>query len=415
MRMEDSNWFLFFISLGLGLLVGLQRESVDSKTAGIRTFPLVTMMGTVCGLLARTYSHWILFAGFIAVAAILVISNLHRIRAGDRSPGMTTEIAVLLMYVIGIYLVEGEYPLAVVMTGVITVLLHFKATLHGWVNKIGQKDLLGIMQFILISMVILPILPNQTYDRYDSLNPKEIWWMVVLIVGIGLVGYFLYKIFGGRAGLLLGGILGGLISSTATTLSYAKRAAATSGAANLAAFVILTASMVSMVRVMVEISIVAPTVFREIIFPLAMELGLMILLVIIFYFRNQKNKDEMPDQGNPAQLKSAMTFAIIYAAIRFVTAAVQEEFGSNALYAVSIVSGLTDVDAITLSTSRMAENKEIDSRLAWKLLLIAVMSNLAFKGILATVLGGRYLGRLVGIMFGILIIGAVLILLLWPS
>ncbi len=412
--MEDSSWFLLFLSLGLGLIVGLQRESVDSKTAGIRTFPMVTMMGTLCGLLAQTYSYWILAAGFIAIAAILVVSNLHRIKAGDRSPGMTTEIAVLFMYVTGIYLVEGEYAFAVVMTGIITVLLHFKATLHGWVDKIGQKDLLGIMQFILISMVILPILPNQTYDRYDSLNPKEIWWMVVLIVGIGLIGYFLYKIFGNRAGVLLGGILGGLISSTATTLSYAKRAASTEGAAKLAAFVILTASMISMVRVMVEISIVAPTAFREMIFPLALEMGLMLVLVFLLYFRHRKDNNEMPEQGNPAQLKSAITFAVIYAAIRFLTAMVKEEFGTEALYAVSIISGLTDVDAITLSTSRMAENKEIGTTLAWKLLLIAVMSNLAFKGILASIFGGRRLGRIIGILFGFLIIGGLAILFLWP-
>lgn len=413
--MEDSSWFLLFLSLGLGLIVGLQRESVDSKTAGIRTFPMVTMLGTLCGMLATTYSYWILAAGFIAIAAILVVSNLHRIKAGDRSPGMTTEIAVLFMYVTGIYLVEGENAFALVMTGIITVLLHFKATLHGWVNKIGQKDLLGIMQFILISMVILPILPNQTYDRYDSLNPKEIWWMVVLIVGIGLFGYFLYKIFGSRAGVLLGGILGGLISSTATTLSYAKRAVSAEGAAKLAAFVILTASMVSMVRVMVEISIVAPTAFREMIIPLALELGLMLVLVFLLYFRHRKDDNEMPEQGNPAQLKSAITFAVIYAAIRFITAMVKEEFGPDALYAVSIISGLTDVDAITLSTSRMAENREIGTTLAWKLLLIAVMSNLVFKGILASVFGGRYLGRIIGFLFGILIIGGLAIIFLWPS
>lgn len=413
--MSDNIWYQLFISLGLGLLVGLQRESVDSKTAGIRTFPMVTLMGTICGFLAQLYQGWVIAAGFLAVAAILVISNFQRIKSGDGSPGMTTEVAVLLMFVIGVYLVQGNYAVAVVTTGIITVLLHFKTTLHGWVDKIGQKDLLGIMQFILISMVILPILPNETYDRYDSLNPKETWWMVVLIVGISLVGYFLYKIFGGKAGVLLGGILGGLISSTATTLSYAKRAASSAGAAKLAAFVILTASAVSMIRVLVEVSVVAPSSFGQIALPLIAELAFMVMLVVLLWFRHRNDKNEMPEQGNPAQLKSAITFALLYALIRFGTSAVQEEFGNKALYLVSIVSGLTDVDAITLSTARMAENQEIESGLAWRLILMAVMANLAFKGVLAAVLGGKMLGRYIALLFGLLILAGVGLLLLWPS
>jgi uncharacterized membrane protein (DUF4010 family) len=413
--MEESIWYLVFISLGLGLLVGLERQSVDSKTAGIRTFPMVTLMGTVCGLLGITYGGWVIAAGFLAVTAVLVVSNIHRMRMDDESPGMTTEIAVLLMYSIGVFLVQKNYPVAIVMTGVITVLLHFKTTIHGWVDRIGQKDLLGIMQFILISMVILPILPNQSYDRYESLNPRETWLMVVLIVGISLVGYFLYKIFGGKAGVLLGGVLGGLISSTATTLSYAKKAAAGRGAEKLAAFVILTASAVSMIRVMVEVSVVAPTSFRQIAVPLAAELAVMIFLVTLLFFRHRNEANEMPEQGNPAQLKSAVTFALLYAAVRFITAAVQTEFGNEALYIVSIVSGLTDMDAITLSTARMAESGEIEDSLAWRLILVATMANLVFKGGMAFVLGGRALGKLILILFGILIAAGLVIFFTWPS
>ncbi len=413
--MQESTWYLLFISIGLGLLVGLERQSSDSKTAGIRTFPMVTVMGTVCGMLGQVYGGWVIAAGFLSVTAILVISNIHRMRMKDESPGMTTEIAVLLMYAIGVYLVQKNYPVAVVVTGVLVVLLHFKSTIHGWVDRIGQKDLVGIVQFILISMVILPILPDQAYDKYESLNPKETWWMVVLIVGISLVGYFLYKIFGGKAGVLLGGILGGLISSTATTLSYAKRAAGGGGAIKLAAFVILTASAVSMIRVLVEVSVVAPGSFKQIAIPLAAELALMIFLVVLLFFRHRKEKNEMPEQGNPAQLKSAITFALLYAAVRFITSAVQEEFGDEALYVVSVVSGLTDMDAITLSTARMAESEEISDSMAWKLILIATMSNLVFKGGMAAVIGGRALGKIVGLLFGILIAAGFIILFAWPS
>jgi uncharacterized membrane protein (DUF4010 family) len=413
--MEESNWYQIFISLGLGMLVGLQRESVDSKTAGIRTFPLVSLMGTLTAMMAQTVSFWIIAAGLIAVAAILVTSNLHRMHEGAPSPGITTEVAVILMYVVGAYLTTGNYAIAVVVTGIITVLLHFKATLHGWVDKIGQKDLLGIMQFILISMVILPVLPDETYDRYDSINPKEIWWMVVLIVGIGLVGYFLFKIFGQKAGVLLGGILGGLISSTATTLSYAKKARTSDSAAKLAAFVILTASLVSMVRVLVEISVVAPEKFVDIAIPLGALLAVTVALVVLLFFRHRNENNKMPDQENPAQLKSAVTFALLYAAIRFITAWASDEFGNTALYPVAVVSGLTDMDAITLSTSQLAEQNRIETGLAWRLIIVATMSNLVFKGAMAAVLGGMRLGRLMAVLFGVLIIAGFAIIFLWPA
>ena len=413
--MENNIWLLLFTSVSLGLLVGLQRESVSSQTAGIRTFPLITLLGTVSGLLSKEFSPWVLAAGMIAVAAILVTSNLHRLKEKDETGGMTTEFAVLLMYAIGAYLVYGSPAFAVVLTGIITVLLHFKATIHGWVDKIGEKDLRAIMQFVIISMVILPVLPNRTYDVYESLNPRGIWMMVVLIVGISLAGYFLYKILGSRAGVLLGGILGGLISSTATTMSYAKKAVGTKAAGQLAAFVILTASAVSMIRVIVEVSIVAPKSFMSFLVPLGIEFGLMALLVLALFFGHRKEKNEMPEQGNPAQLKSALIFAFLYAAISFISEAVKARFGDQGLYVVSIISGLTDLDAITLSTARMTENKEIEASLGWRLVLLAVLSNLVFKGILSIVLGNGYLGRMISLLFGILIVAGLILFFAWPG
>ena len=397
------------------MLVGLQRQSVSSKTAGIRTFPLITLLGTVCGLMAETYSFWILVAGFISVTAILVMGNIQRLKADEDNTGITTEAAVILMYAIGAYLVFGELVVAVVLTGVITLLLHFKTTLHGWVDKIGENDLRAMMQFVLISMVILPVLPDATYDRYEAFNPRDTWLMVVLIVGISLAGYFLYKIWGDKAGVLLGGILGGIISSTATTISYAKRTVNAASTVKGAAYVILIASAVSLARVLVEIFVVAPSSFTGFIFPLGAELVVMILLSVILYFRFHKEKNKMPEQGNPAQLKAAVIFGLLYAVIRFVSAFVKDEFGDNSLYIVSIISGLTDLDAITLSTAKMAEHKEIGTHLGWRLILLAVLSNLVFKAGFAMVLGGRSLGRIVAILFGILIIAGLFIFFLWPT
>jgi uncharacterized membrane protein (DUF4010 family) len=413
--MENDKWIILLLSLGLGLLVGMQRQAANSKTAGIRTFPLITLTGTICGFLSKEFDGWILAAGFIAIASLLVVGNLFRIKTDEGGAGITTEMAVLLMFGIGAYLVFGERIVAVVVTGVVTVLLHFKTVLHGWVDRFGQVDLKAIMQFVLISMIILPVLPDKTYDLYESLNPKNIWMMVVLIVGISLVGYFIYKFIGSKAGVLLGGILGGLISSTATTVSYSRMARKTEAVSKLAAFVILTASAVSLVRVMVEISIVAPSSFQLFLYPLAAELLLMVILVFILFFKNRKQKSEMPSQGNPAELKGALIFALLYGAISFISAAAKDKFGVEALYIVSVISGLTDLDAITLSTAKMTEQKSIEASLGWRLILVATLSNLVFKGGMAMVMGNRQLGRIVGILFGILIIAGLLIIFFWPS
>lgn len=415
--MENNLYLLLGLSLGLGLLVGLQREYASSKTAGIRTFPLITLTGTVCGLLAKEFDAWILVAGFLGVISLLVIGAIQKIKdkQEEGGGGITTEAAVLLMFSIGAYLVFGEPLVAVVLTGVITVLLHFKSSLHGWVSKIGEQDLRAVIQFVLITMVILPVLPNTTYDQYEVLNPRDIWLMVVLIVAISLCGYFAYKLFGDKVGALLGGILGGLISSTATTVSYSKIAARNITAAQFAAFVIVTASTISLVRVLIEIRIVAPSSFTNLAFPLIAELAVMIILTAILSFKHRKKNFGMQDQKNPAELKSAVVFGLLYAVISFLSAAVKDKFGDEGLYVVSILSGLTDMDAITLSTAKMTEQKSIESSLGWKLILIAFLSNLVFKGGMAMIIGGKNLGKTIALLFGIAILTGLAILFIWPS
>jgi uncharacterized membrane protein (DUF4010 family) len=232
------------IALGLGLLVGLQRESAASPLAGVRTFPLVTVLGTVCGLLSQAFGGWILAAGIIALSAIIFIGKIIEMSKGHLDPGVTTEVALLLMFAVGAYLVVGDRAVAIAIGGGAAVLLHFKGELHGIVARLGANDLKAIMQFALISLVILPVLPNRTYGPFAVLNPRNIWWMVVLIVGISLGGYIVYKFLGQRAGIVLGGVLGGMVAGAATTVSYAKRAAAAPGVIGPAAIVITIASAV---------------------------------------------------------------------------------------------------------------------------------------------------------------------------
>src|SRR4029077_10824533 len=201
------------VSFGIGLLLGLQRERAESSIGGIRTFPLIAIFGTVCALLGKTFGGWMVAAGLLALVAIVVYSNFAKIKSGDIDPGMTTEVAALLLYGLGAYVVIGSMVVTVVVGGAVAVLLQFKKPLHALAGAIGERDMRAIMQFVLLSLVILPVLPHQDFGPYGVWNPFQIWLMVVLIVGISLTGYIAYKCLGARRGTLLAGVLGGLISS----------------------------------------------------------------------------------------------------------------------------------------------------------------------------------------------------------
>jgi uncharacterized membrane protein (DUF4010 family) len=415
--MEQEAFPVMAIALGLGLLVGLQREHANSKVAGIRTFPLITMLGALSGLLAPAFGGWVLAGGFAGIIALLVVANLLREKTEQVSPGQTTEAAVLLMYCVGAYLAVGNKTLAVAVGGLVAVLLQSKGILHGLVKKIGYDDIKVVMQFVLLSLVILPVLPDQTYGPYRVLNPRDIWLMVVLIVGISMSGYFAYKFFGQQAGTLLGGILGGLISSTATTVSYARRTRENPDASVLAAFVILTASAVAFVRMLVEMVVVAPQQVRELAPPLGAVLLLLLLIIggLFFWSRKKKETQAIPEQGNPAQLQGALVFAGLYGLVLLASAAAKDHLGDKGLFLVAFVSGLTDVDAITLSTAKMVATGRLVPHTGWRLILLAALSNLAFKGVLVAWLGTRQLLLRVAFLFGLAITGGLLVFWLWPA
>lgn len=404
-------------SLGLGLLVGLQREYIDHKMAGIRTFSLVTLLGSVTGLIAQHFQSDIIIAtGLITLGLLLAIVNFFKLKADDNSMGQTTEVAILLMYGLGNYLVFGDLKVAVALGAMTAVLLHLKSTLGEFVDRLQKKEVAAIMLFAAISLVILPILPDENYGPYDVFNPREIWLMVILIVGLGLGGYFIYKVVGKNAGTILNGILGGLVSSTATTVTFARRVTKAPQIARLATFIILTASTVTLVRILVEVAIVTPQNLGVIAPPIILQLVFMSMLCGFLYWHNKmKDMEELPQPENPAQFKTALIFGGLYALILFAVAAAKDYFGESGLYAISIISGLTNVDAITLSLSSSLNSGELDAHLTWKLILIASLSNLAFKAGMATFLGTKQLGKYVIGFFLISIAIGLLIVWWWPE
>lgn len=403
------------IALGLGLLVGLQRERTNARLAGFRTFPLVTLFGALCALLAQAFGGWIVAMGLAGLAGLLVVGNLPSARREEEDPGLTSEAALLVMFATGALLVLEKTALAIAVAGTVAVLLHLKPQMHRFAERLGERDFKAIMQFVLISLVILPVLPNQFYGPYGVLNPFKIWLMVVLIVGISLGGYIIYKVAGPRAGTLASGILGGLISSTATTVSYARRSKQAPGSVALATFVIIAASAIVFVRVLALIGATAPGFLPTAGPPMAAMLGLLGLLALACWFRRRGEPESMPAQENPSELKPALLFAGMYAVVLVAVAAAKDHLGQSGLYAVAVLSGLTDMDAITLSITQLVNGQKLPAETGWRLILAASMSNLIFKaGVVATI-GNRKLAMHILLLFAIALAGGALLLAFWPG
>jgi uncharacterized membrane protein (DUF4010 family) len=345
---------------------------------------------------------------------MVVVGNLTKLKAGDRDPGITSEIAVLMMFGLGALVVLGPLELGIVLGGMVAVLLQAKGRLRRLASRLGDEDVTTIMRFVVITLIILPVLPDRTYGPFDVLNPRQIWLMVVLIVGISLAGYLAYKLSGERVGAVLAGILGGMISSTATTVSYARQSRSGPRAVEVSTIVVLIASSMVFLRVLVEIAVVAPGAFLQAAPPLCILFASFVALSGVTWSRARRTSTEPADHGNPTELKSALIFGALYALILLAVAAGREWFGDQGLYAIGVLSGLTDMDAITLSTAQLTRTGRVPPDTLWRVTTVAALSNLTFKlGILGT-LGGRGIFRRVlpFLAAGAAVAGA--LLLFWP-
>lgn len=419
--MELAEAIQLGLALGLGLLVGFQREWAGPHVAGLRTVTLLTLLGTVLGLLSERTGHWLIIVGLAAVTAMVIMGTVLRfglpprateLRADD--PGLTTQAAALLMYMVGVIIAQGRYELAVVLAGLTASLLHWKEPLHDAVARFDRKDLRAIVRLVLIALVILPILPNQDYGPYGVLNPFEIWLMVVLIVGISLVAYIVQKFLGARAGSLWGGVLGGLISSTATTASAARRAGRESKTATAAAFICLLATVMVFLRVGVEIALVAPAQFRHVIPPLATLMGVVVVVTAIAYYRGRQDLAHPAPEGAPSEFKVAVLFGLVYAGVLLAVAYAQQNFGARGAYVVAVLSGLTDMDAITLSTMQLIRKGDLPVDVGWRMVVVAMLSNTVFKLFVIAALGGRALLMRMLVAFGVVLVAGGALLVLWP-
>ncbi|MFM2408513.1 MAG: hypothetical protein RL358_1255 [Pseudomonadota bacterium] len=399
----------FLTSLALGLLIGLERERNPSAKAGLRTFALVAVFGTLTALLAtKISSPWILIAGLLAVTAMIIAAYLNDPVKED-DPGTTTVIALLLSYGLGAMVWYGLATLAVMLAIGITTLLYFKPELRGISQRMTRRDLVAMLQFSVLTFIILPILPNQDFGPYNAFNPHHAWLMVVLISGIGLTGYVALKVVGTRYGAPLLGFLGGLVSSTVTTLIYAKHGKRNPAFASLAASVIVIASIMVMLRLMVLTVVLGESALLHLLSVLAC--GVVAgLIAALYHWRKMDKASELviPETSNPAELHTAIGFGLMYVGVLLGASWMKDVAGSQGLYVVALISGLTDVDPITLSSLRMFNHAQLSEQQTVNAISMAFLANLSFKFGLISFIGGWQLARKVVIGFAVIACGILL-------
>lgn len=385
------------IALAIGLLIGGEREwsqrrrHAERVTAGIRTFGLLGLLGSLAVVLSSTFHPYAGAIVLVGVVLLVVAGYVVETRAsGDW--GMTTEIAMLVTFGLGALVALDHAMLAAGLSVMVAGLLGLKNLLHSRVHRLAPKEIAGALKLLFISVVMLPLLPNQTMGPLDVFNPYVVWLMVVLIAALGFAAYVAMRVVDSRHGLLLTALLGGIVSSTAMTLTLSRLAQTVPRPNVLAAGLLLTSSLM-FPRVMVAVGVIAPDVLETLLWPLS--LAALIYLAGAGFFAWRALRGESMDRHalavvlkNPFELGPALRFTALLVGILFAVELARRYVGDTGVYLMAAVSGLADVDAITLSLSNLV-NGGLDRSVAADGILIAAMSNSLVKFALAVVIGGK--------------------------
>lgn len=415
-----------FVSLGLagaaGLLIGLERERsapkdrrAESFLGGARTHPLLALGAAVATLAAREVGVAPLVMAFGALVILLTVNYAADVRLG-RDRGITSEAAFLLTFVLGVLSatervvdLRSRVFLVASVAVVATFLLSVKPTLHPLVRRVTPEDAVATLKFLLVAVVVVPLLPDDTYGPLEVLNPFQIGLLVVLISAISFVGYAAIRLLGPRLGLGLTGLVGGLASSTAVTLAMSARAKDRREIADSAALAVTLASTVMFLRVLAVVAVVNPALWRALAFPMvAAALGGGGASVV-FALRSRRAKEDTGAVvfSNPFELGSALTFGLVFAVVLFGSKAASVHLGESGTYAAGVIAGTTDVDAITLSMARLA-GRGVGVAVAVTTIFLGAASNTLVKGVMSVALGGwAFGGRVLAAQVAMLAAGAV--------
>ncbi|RFF27579.1 DUF4010 domain-containing protein [Wenzhouxiangella sp. 15181] len=387
------------VALAIGLLIGIergwQRREIEEgqRVAGLRTYSLIGLVGGVVGIMSQDGGYLLIGLVFIGLAIASATAYLVTTRAGHDF-GITSETAALATYLLAVLAGVGEIGLASAAAIVMALLLGYKESLHGLLDVLRRRELTAGLKLLLISVVLLPMLPNQGYGPWDALNPYVIWLMVVLIAAISFFGYIAIRVFGPSRGIVFGGLFGGMASSTATTLAFSRIGARQPVLAPVLAAGVLLACGSMIGRMLLVATLIHPPLFQELWLPALLLLGAT-LAPVAFYLMSDLSRK--PDDGeatlmrNPMELKSALLFGALLALIMLLGKGLSEWAGDIGLWALAAASGLADVDAITLSLARMS-TQDLGLQVATVGIVIAAAANSLLKGTMALSIGGRALG-----------------------
>jgi uncharacterized membrane protein (DUF4010 family) len=388
----------FSAAIGLGLLLGLERErkrDAELLFGGVRTFALIALLGAVGTFLERELSQgWLVLAAFVAVGALVVVSYAMTAARGEL--GITTEITALLAFIVGALCGWDRVGVASVATVVCLLLLTLKDYLHRLARRVELEDVEATLKFAVISVIILPLLPNETFGPppLNVINPYKIWLMVVLIAGLNFLGYVLVKVLGNEHGLFVTGILGGLVSSTAVTLSFSQRSRQEPAMAAAFVLAITVAWTIMFLRVVVMVGLTNPSLAAILSLPLGLLAATGMLVSLVLWRHSRSRETGVVTTGaNPFELGEAIKFGLLFGVVTVVAKAAEVYLGETGLYLAGAVAGLTDVDAISLSMANLAAADGESLKIAARTIVVAVLSNTLAKTGMAVFLGTPALRR----------------------
>ncbi len=393
-----TTTFRLAIALAVGLIIGMERgwQSRDtpqgSRTAGVRSFAFVGLFGGLSALASDKLGAIILAVTFLGL--VLIVAFSYRISAkGSQDFGITTELSLLITFILGALTGIGLEGEAVASAVVVAALLGYKQEIHSILNQLERRELIATLQLLIVAAVALPLLPNRNIGPWEALNPRTIGWMVLLIAGISYIGYFAMRIVGSRIGLLATAVIGGLVSSTAVTLAYAKIARKEQDNLALLGAGISLAAGIMAVRLLIEVGIVNPALVPLLIIPVGLLAIVPLVAAVIIAIRTTQNISSAEVKlKNPVELGAALGFAAVLSVLFVLVRAAQTFLGDTGIYILSAISGIADVDTVSLSLAQ-ATRENLSLEIAATGILIAAMVNTLFKAILATFIGGWLLGR----------------------
>jgi uncharacterized membrane protein (DUF4010 family) len=414
------------VSLGIGLLVGLERQQAMARKegqttpAGLRTFPLFALSGSLVALLSAG-SALLPAAGLVTLVALLAAHRLG-LAAAERETGVTTEAAAVVTFLLGMLAMASELVphlqtrLALVagVGVVVALLLSVKPKLQVVVARISETDLFATLQLLVLALVALPLLPDQGYGPFGAINPARTGRMVLLIGGVSYVGFIASRLLGTGRGLIVTGLVGGIVSSTAVTLGMARRAKDEPAVAAGCTLAIAAANAVMVARVVLLVAVLAPAMLNAVLAPLAAMLiaGVVGIIPLIRSARAAHAHGNFT-VDNPFELRSAVILGVLFSGVVVVAHGIRASLGDGALVLAGLAAGLTDVDAITISTAALVHDG-LPSSVGAATVLAAVASNTAMKTAIVFATGGRDIGgRMLRLNGTMLAVGAVALGALW--